>query len=91
MAKPSEPIAQISDLKAQAARAKAQLDALDKEIAEDPTMILKPEIVRARQMYSAEWRACLDLTRKMGAGGTSKKEAGGRLSAIRDNVISMTG
>lgn len=91
MAKPSEPIAQISDLKAQAVRAKAQLDALDKEIAEDPTMILKPEIVRARQMYSAEWRACLDLARKMGAGGTSKKEAGGRLSAIRDNVISMTG
>ena len=90
MAKPSELIAQISDLKAQAARAKDQLDALDKEIAEDPTMILKPEIVRARQMYSAEWRACIDLARKMGAGGR-KKEAGGRLSAIRDNVVSMTG
>ena len=90
MAKQSEPIAQISDLKAQAARAKAQLDALDKEIAEDPTMILKPEIVRARQMYSTEWRACIDLARKMGAGGR-KKEAGGRLSAIRDNVVSMTG
>ena len=82
---------QIEEVKAQAARAKAQLDALDAEIAEDPTMIIKPEIVRARQMYSAEWRACLDLVREMGAGGTSKKEAGGRLSAIRDNVISMTG
>ena len=90
MAKQSEPIAQISYLKAKAAMAKAQLDALDKEIAEDPTMILKPEIVRARQMYSAEWRACIDLARKMGAGGR-KKEAGGRLSAIRDNVVSMTG
>ena len=78
------------ELLAKADEAKRMLDEIDETIASDNSLITDPGIIRARQMYSAEWRQCIDLARKLGSGAKPKVKPAGKLAEIRGNVARLS-
>lgn len=76
----------IDELMEQAALAKRRLDAIDARIEQDPTLERDYETMMARRMYSAEWRACIDMARKSEARKPEEKPKASKAEAIRSSM-----
>lgn len=76
----------IDELLAQADLAKRRLDAIDARIEQNPALERDYETMMARRMYSAEWRACIDMARKSEGAKQEEKPKPSKAEAIRSSM-----